>query len=418
MILMQRLSFAIPFLIPAALCCQTFRVQEVHVEGNLRLKASAVVAASGLHLNTQVTRADLDKAAQRLFDTGLFTGMNYRYAPIAKDASGGQSVTFMVKEEATRATVVLDIPGIEPDQMWTQLLGDSSLIDRVIPASQAATAYYLHQIEAALTKAGRPAKLTTQDESDFATNAPLLVVQPVNKPEIADLSFEGNEAIATQVIKDRILKLAVGRPFSEREFRLILDSNIRPLFEEKGLLSVAFSKIRTTSNADGSVSVITAIDDGRVWQLGKVEIEGDDLPLDKMLAAGKFASGRVANWKEFLAGIGNMQTVLQHDGYISASSKPARNFQPATGVVDVTVRVNKGKQYRFASIEITGLGEADRGKALELWRLQPGQPMDGPYINEYLKSVFKRVRPAKTNVSSGIKIRPGTDQVEVTVAFK
>ncbi len=382
------------------------------------MKTSAVVAASGLRVNSQVTRADLDKAAQRLFDTGLFTAMNYRYAPIGKDASPGQLVTFIVTEEAARASVVLDIPGIEPEQMWAQLLGDSSLMDRVIPSSEAATAYYLHQIEDALARAGRTEKLTTADEADLATKAAFVIVQPLNKPAIADISFEGNQAVPTQAMRDRILKITVGRSYSEREFRLVLDSNIRPIFEEKGLLSVAFPTIRTTGAGDGSVSVITAIDDGRVWQLGQVTLEGDDLPLDKMLAAGKFASGRVANWKEFLGGVENMEAVLKHDGYIGASSKPVRAFQPATGAVDVTVRVNKGKQYRFASIEVTGLGDAERIKALELWRLQPGQPMDGPYVNEYLKSVVKTVHPAKTSLSSAVKIRPGTDQVDVTVGFK
>ncbi|MDP9054341.1 MAG: hypothetical protein M3N93_08595 [Acidobacteriota bacterium] len=69
-------------------------------------------------------------------------------------------------------------------------------------------------------------------------------------------------------------------------------------------------------------------------------------------------------------------------------------------------------------IDVTGLGEAERGKTLELWNLQAGQPMDEPYVDEYLKAVLKAVHPSKKSVSSGMKIRPGTDQIEVMVAFK
>ncbi|MDP9054342.1 MAG: FtsQ-type POTRA domain-containing protein [Acidobacteriota bacterium] len=79
------LTLIIPFIAPAVLPGQ-IRIREVHVEGTHRLKESAVIAASGLHVNTQVARADLDSAAQRLFDTGLFTGVNYRYAPLGKPA--------------------------------------------------------------------------------------------------------------------------------------------------------------------------------------------------------------------------------------------------------------------------------------------------------------------------------------------
>jgi len=33
-------------------------------------------------LDSEVSRADLDAAAQKLFETGLFTSMNYRYNPV------------------------------------------------------------------------------------------------------------------------------------------------------------------------------------------------------------------------------------------------------------------------------------------------------------------------------------------------
>ena len=91
-------------------------IQEIHVEGNRRLKEPAVIAASGLHLKTQVSTADLDAAMQRLFETGLFTGLNYRYAAAKQAASVGQSVTLIVTEDAARAKVVIDIPGTDPEE--------------------------------------------------------------------------------------------------------------------------------------------------------------------------------------------------------------------------------------------------------------------------------------------------------------
>jgi outer membrane protein insertion porin family len=235
---------------------------------------------------------------------------------------------------------------------------------------------------------------------------------------LADLRFEGNAAVSTQAIRERILKLADGKAFSEREFRQILDLNIRPMFEEKGLLAVNFRDVGTwPGSSDGEVLVTTTIEQGRVWRLGKVSLEGDDLPTGSMLAAGNFVPGCVANWKEFLAGVAKMEAALKHDGFIDVSSKPVPTFQSATGLVDVAITVRKGTQYRFASVDITGLTARERREALSLWELKEGRPMDGLYTEKFLNSLFERVHPSKTHFSVEMRDRPGTDQIDVIVAF-
>ena len=145
------------------------------------------------------------------------------------------------------------------------------------------------------------------DESDLATHAALLVIQPADRPLVTDIGFEGNSTISAQAIKDRVLKLIAGNSFSERDFRRILDLNVRPMFEEKGILQVTFPAVRTVNSGDAKVAVTTAIEEGRVWQLGAVSLGGDELPADRMLAAGGFATGRVANWTEFLANVAKME---------------------------------------------------------------------------------------------------------------
>ncbi|MBV9764830.1 MAG: hypothetical protein JOZ48_08290 [Acidobacteriaceae bacterium] len=164
--------------------------------------------------------------------------------------------------------------------------------------------------------------------------------------------------------------------------------------------------------------VSTTIEEGPIWRLGKVALEGENLPVDQMLAAGKFETGEVANWKALMAGVENMNTVLKHDGFIGVKSTPVRKFQADGGVVDVTVEVSKGPQYRFASLNLTGLTDSERDNALRLWKLQTGQPMDGPYLDEYLKALLHEIHGPKKSVSLGMQIRPGTNQVDVVIAFK
>jgi outer membrane protein assembly factor BamA len=328
-------------------------LRELRVQGNGRLKEAAIIAASGLRRDTDISRGDLDAAAQRLSNTGLFTAVNYSYAPLpVPDGSTpgsptGYSVTLTVVEERATQTVVLDIPGVDSQQVWTQLIGNS-LLDRVIPSQQTASVYYIRELESFLSKAGQTGHLIAQEEADLITRQSSIVIQLADAPVITDLRFEGNMTVSTQAIRDKVFPLTAGNRFSERDFRLILESNVRPMFEENALLQLAFSSVRATGAGNGKVIVTTTIDEKRAWRLGKVAIEGDDLPSDKMLAAGNFATGRAANWTDFLAGVQKMEALLKHDGFMNVSSQPVRMFQEATGLVDVTIIVRKGKQYRFA----------------------------------------------------------------------
>jgi hypothetical protein len=44
-----------------------------------------------------------------------------------------------------------------------------------------------------------------------------------------------------------------------------------------------------------------AITEGEPYQLGTVELIGDDLPVDAMLSAAKLRTGKLANWKQIHA---------------------------------------------------------------------------------------------------------------------
>jgi outer membrane protein assembly factor BamA len=134
----------------------------------------------------------------------------------------------------------------------------------------------------------------------------------------------------------------MGQDYTERDFQRLLDFNVRPLYEELGRLTVAFPSVRMADSGDAAVAVTAGIDEGPVWQLGKVVLTGDALPLADMYDAARFAYGAPANWKQFMASIHQMEQVLRRDGYITVSSKPLRSFHEPTLVVDVNVEVRKG----------------------------------------------------------------------------
>lgn len=252
---------------------------------------------------------------------------------------------------------------------------------------------------------------------DLKTGKLSAVFQPETLPKVAAIRFEGNQAIASEILTQTIGRLTVGQDFSERQFGDIVKLNLTPLYEEKGLLTVAFPPVKSTPGADGSMSVDIPIQEGRTWTLGKVDVSGDALPADDMLKAAHFPTGKLANWKEVSTGIAEMEKVLRRQGYLQVASGQKRTLHDDTGVVDLAVAVRKGTQSLFGSLQVIGLDSENQGKAESAWRLKPGDPLDFYYAyQDYTKSLRLTGPPKQLRVD--LRPRAGTNIVDVAVTFK
>lgn len=382
-------------------------IKEIHVEGNKRLPEPAIVAATELKISRTVGKSDLDSAGQRLFNTGLFTGVNYRYEP----RNGGSSVVFTVQEDKAPVHVVVDIPGLDEQQFWRDQTG--TLIAPLIPSSPEAAAYYQAAIERYLAKSGRRESIRSSDEADLDTHQSMLVFRPENRPTIANVAFEGNSVIPAKALHDAVARAAIGVPWSERDFRKILEVNLRPIYEEKALLTVTFGKVETAGG--NSVVVTTSVSEGRAWNLGKMSLTGEGVDA-ALLKAGNFHEGSAANWKQVSEGISAILKEVHRNGFIAARANSARTLHDDSGTVDVAIDIAKGKLYRFGELFLTGLTGADLTRAMNLWKLHAGEPMNSPYVDEFLKAVFETVRPKQGRVSSNLKVHD--DVADVVISFQ
>jgi len=413
------LSFAlaaIGLMTPAAVAQQA--IVRLDVEGTARLPAAAVIARSGLRVGQTVMRRDLDGAAQKLLDTGFFSAVNYRYATKPAGSAAGYAVTLQVKEEPARTPALLDIPGLDEERLWQQLKSTDGLIDRQMPDNERVTEYYKQAIEAVLRSSNRAEEIVVKTEADLKTGKTVTIFRPAHLPKIAAIHFEGNQAVATPVLEAALEKVAIGQEYTERLFHHMLESNLRPLYEDLGRLTVAFPLVRAASMSDAAVSITAQINEGPVWRLGKVALNGEALPVGEMREAAQFAEGAPANWKQLLTSIQKMEQVLKREGYIAVSAKPVRSFHDSTQVVDVAVEVSKGRQFRFGELQIDGLDPEDRQRLARLWKLPGGAVMNELYIGEFLHAVLVALPGKFKTVRSSLHPRPGTNVVDVTITFR
>jgi outer membrane protein assembly factor BamA len=137
-----------------------------------------------------------------------------------------------------------------------------------------------------------------------------------------------------------------------------------------------------------------------------------------MRKAAKFPVGKDADWKRITTEALRMETVLQSDGYLRVSSTADRGYRKNTQIVDVTIHVNKGPQFRFGALQVNGLNPEATQSATKLWKIAEGEPLDGLYIDEYLKAAFKGPAKGSKSVRKELKLRPGTTVMDVVVNFK
>src|SRR6185295_3553682 len=114
-----------------------------------------------------------------------------------------------------------------------------------------------------------------------------------NLPAVAQIIFEGNQAISQEVLWESVFSVGIGLPYTEDAFRQVLRASVKPLYEARGRLRVGFPKLRTEPDKDvKGVNVFVTVDEGPVFTLGKVAIEGPTpVAPEALMKAGDFKSG-------------------------------------------------------------------------------------------------------------------------------
>ncbi|QOY90736.1 POTRA domain-containing protein [Paludibaculum fermentans] len=402
---------------PAGASAQT-PILELHTEGTTRLPSDAVIAASRLKLGWMATRTELDNAAEVLFATGLFQSVNYQFQPKSINGTTGYVVTFLLKEDPAEGLAILDLYGLESARLWETVRSANLLIDKAMPQNEQALAYYRQAIEAALARLGRKDAVSAKNEVDPATGRMATVFQSAHRPLISSIRFEGSRKISAGSLSKALDPVLVGRNYSEREVRHLIDLNGKPRYEEMGYLKFAVHSVGIENSGEQAVNVSVLVDEGAQWRLGMAEIQGADLPLAALRKAADFPVGQIANWKRIAAGINEMERVLQRDGYLAVHAVAQRHYRAEAGQVDLVIQVDRGKQFHFGSLQLHGLSLQAEKQARSIWKLKEGDPMNTDYLAEFLAAAKEGPARQAHSLTRELKARHGSEVIDVAITFK
>jgi outer membrane protein assembly factor BamA len=383
-----------------------FPLESMSADG-VAIPASTLAELSGLKPGDLVDESAFQAAVGKLQSTGLFREVTFRYRPGPKR---GFILEFHFAPAAPQIAAIIDIPGVDPATVKNCVRTRYPWIEDRIPPGPDAEAFVTHAIE---TCAAHGA-IITEIEGDLQSGKTALVFRPKDLPRVVALRFAGNKELAADQLQRQLSTTAMNSEFTERRFRQLLELNLRPLYEEHGMLKLKFAAVSSDA-APGGVAANSTIEEGLVYKLAAVNIEGADLPDDVSQAKGKFARGKMVVWSEILKSITETERPLQRTGYIQTRASTRRDLDDAAAVLNLTVHIDKGRQFFFNSLSIEGLPDAPANRARREWRLESGSPMNSEYMIEYQKALFQIPDFKGLKIKFGMRAA-GADRVDVVVS--
>ena len=417
---------------PAALAqqpaAQSLKLAEIEFSGLDRVKPEDALARSGLTIGQTADVEAIDAAASRLMESGLFKNLSYSIKGKTDDAT----LTFTVVELQGGLPVVFD------NFVW---FNDEQLAEAVrkrvpnyaglAPESGGASEQIKKALEELLKEKGLPGTV------DYMTS-----VEPGKKPEVVfsvkgsglrvcKLNFSGSRAFTEEALVQKS-----GALYSEDYSRMFasafVESNLLPLYHERGYLRAAFSppqvKPVKAEDCDPGLALSFLVDEGAVYVWDKAEWGGNQsLSAQELDAALGMRQKEVANSVKIEKGLGLVRRAYGRKGFLAARIRPAAAFDDEGRRVTYRLQVEEGPQYRMGDLRIEGLPEAETNNLRGRWRLLHGEVYDEGYVNEFLKKALaefyndlvRQGRPIpKLKVGSTAKPDREKLTVDVTIEFK
>ena len=392
-------------------------IETLSVEGNHLYTAQQILAVAGVRAGEVLGKADFEAARDRLNATGAFDNVGYHFAP-APDAKGYDASFEVTEVPQVFPLRFQDLPATDAE-LRALLKQKFPLFGEKIPATKGVLDRYVASISEFLAAKNYHEPIIGKPTSD-ATSDLIIVFRPAKgRPSIARVKFSGAGDLPTGILETAIYGVAVGLPYDEPEFRLLLDTQIRPVFEARGMIRVAFPKVTTEPSKDvDGVDVSVEVTPGPVYILEHVSFTGAEAPREPFAKLANLKTNQTANFDEVKAGRDRIIASMRSSGHLDASTDVKRDVNDKDKKVSIVIDVVPGPLYTLGKLQILGLDIESEPVIRKMWTIAPGKPFNVEYPDHFLDRVKKGgVFDNLKSTRSETKINKPDHTVDVTLYF-
>jgi outer membrane protein assembly factor BamA len=365
-----------------------FPIETLTVEGNKKIPADKIIAASGLKLGQPALKADFDAARDRLVATGAFLSVAYEFKP-GPSGKGYAGIFQVLEMEPLFPFLFEDLP--RPDaELRAALHKKHPLLGDERPGSKEMLARYVADLEQILDPSGAgKVKVAGRIISDDVNRPTIIFRPPIPRAHVLRVQFTGNQVLPTSLLVNTLSGVAVGVPYSEANIRKLLDASIRPLYEARGRLRSTFPTIDIVKDdhIDGVILTVSVVE-GPSYNLGKVRISGvSAAEIKDFDRIANWKTGDIANFDEIQTGVDRIRDRLREKGHLHAAANIERSIDDTARAVDLVIALTPGPQFLFGKLEIKGLDLISEPVIRKMWGARQGKPFQPAIPDSFLAEI-------------------------------
>lgn len=365
---------------------QSIKLDKIEFKGLDRVKEPEALEKSGLQTGQTVDIDTVEAAANRLLESGLFTNLSYKL----KGTTDKALLTFEVVERKWTMPVSFDnFVWFTDEELTAAVRRKLPAFDGTAPEAGGVT----DQIKQALEELLRERKVEGEVEYKLSENPSDRKIEhlfSVKGPglRVCKLNFAGARAVPEELLVTKSGGI-FDNDYSRAYTASFVESNLLPLYQERGYLRAAFGPPKVVPEASPEckgVSVAMNVDEGSIYVWDKATWEGAaGLTAQELDAALGMRNREVANVVKIAKGLTAVRRAYGRKGYIGARVRPQPEFDDSQRSVTYHFAVTEGEQYRMGDLTINGLDEVSTNNLRGRWRLLHREIYDEGYVDEFVK---------------------------------
>src|SRR5258707_12606227 len=403
-------------------------LREIHAVGEKLLTEAQVVAITGLIPGAQLSKNDLQSAADKLVQSGIFAKVSYNF----QTKVTGVFVTYHV-EESPRIPLYFDnFPWFTDSALGEASRAKFPLYDGTLREAGAAVDQAADAVKELLASGGVQGSLEH-----------IVVANPTREGnvqefriegaalQIAKLEFSDPTLSASKAVQQHLSEI-LGKPYSRMTIDLFLAEAIKPIYLQQGFLRVNLGppEVRPTGDPNqklpSQIPVFVPVAPGEVYRWREIRWIGNTLVSEFALSAMPgLKHGDVANGMQIEAGWDRVREEYAHRGYLEAKLDPSPTYDEHAHTVSYSVSIQEGPQYHFGKMILTGISPAAERKLHAAWPIATGDIFDKPNFEERLAKLqthhdqaFGQLPRHYENVGHWLQTDASKGTVDVRLDFK
>jgi outer membrane protein assembly factor BamA len=406
----------------------TATLRELHADGMKAIAEENLLPLTGLQIGAQVSRKDLQAAADHLVQSGLFAKVSYEFRTKVE----GLTVTYHVEEAP-------HIPAYFDNFPWFSDGELSDAIRKKLPFFNGT----LPEAGDVIDQAGEALKDLLNSHGLQVGVEHLVLANPLGDGTVQEFQIQGaglkiakiefsDPSLTSSLAVQQHLSELLAKPYSRMTIDLFLSEHVRPFFLQQGCLRAKLGppEVRLTGNPNQKlpeqIPVYIPVAPGAVYHWKGLEWTGNSvLSTITLTSTVGMKPVDAANGVEIEAGWDRVREEYAHRGYLEAKVDPSAAYDDQAHTVSYTVQVSEGKQYKFGTMVLTGISTVAERRLREAWPIPPGESFDKAKYEEFLTSlethpekIFGDLPVHYENVGHWVRTDAGMGVADILLDFK